>query len=296
MMIKMRGKRLGLCLLGVILLASHSVFAQAFSSTISGRVTSEATGLPGVTLNATAPQMIGNRTAVTGTNGDYIFANLPGGHFTIVFTMPSFQTVTRPQRLGASQSVTIDVPMSMTAVTTSVEVAGRSETVSQTAQQSTTYTSDLMSKLPVTRTLLSAVILSPGVNQNGPNGAVTISGAQSFDNLFTVNGVVVNDNIRGTPNNLFIEDAIQETTTTTSSVSAEYGRFSGGVVNTVTKSGGNVFSGSFRTSLTNPAWSAISPAKETANQTVLPVYEATLGGPFWKDHLWFFGAFRGSNA
>src|ERR1700682_3583096 len=143
----MRRKLLGLCLLGVVLLASKAVFAQQFNSTISGRVTNENTGLPGVTINATAPQMIGNRTAVTGTNGDYIFANLPGGDFTLVFTMPSFQTVTRTQRLGASQSVTIDVPMGMTAVTTSVEVAGRSETVSQTAQQSTTYTSELMSKL-----------------------------------------------------------------------------------------------------------------------------------------------------
>ena len=69
-----------------------------------------------------------------------------------------------------------------------------------------------------------------------------------------MNGVVIQDNIRGTPNNLFIEDAIQETTTSTLGVSAEYGRFTGGVVNTITKSGGNAFCGSFRTTFTNDAW------------------------------------------
>src|SRR5258706_5808998 len=288
-------KRFGLVFLAFLLFASDVLLAQAFTSTISGRVTNENAGLPGVTVTAKAPQLIGSRITVTGSNGDYVFANLPGGDYTVVFELSSFQPVTKTQRLGSSQSVTIDTPMSLAGVTTSLTVAAPSETVSQTAQQSTTYTADTLNKLPVTRTILSAVALSPGINQNGPNGAVTISGAQSFDNLFTVNGVVVNDNIRGTPNNLFIEDAIQETTTTTSSVSAEYGRFSGGVVNTVTKSGGNVFSGSFRANLTNDAWSAISPAREVRTQNVLPTYEATLGGPMWKDHIWFFVAYRGAS-
>src|SRR5262249_36597431 len=84
----------------------------------------------------------------------------------------------------------------------------------------------------------------------------------------------------------------QETTTTVSSVSAEFGRFTGGVVNTITKSGGNLFSGSFRTTLTNDAWSAVSPAGETRVQHVDPRYEATLGGFLWKDHIWFFGSGR----
>ena len=71
-----------------------------------------------------------------------------------------------------------------------------------------------------------------------------------------VDGVDVNDNLFGTPNNLFIEDAIQETQVLTSGISAEYGRFSGGVINVVTKSGGNKFSGSVRVNLSNPSGSA----------------------------------------
>jgi hypothetical protein len=176
-------------------------------------------------------------------------------------------------------------------VTADTVVVGKAETISRRAPRAPAYTKELL-EAPVARTILSAVNLSPGTNANGPRGAATISGGQSFENLFTVNGVVVTDNIRGTPNSLFIEDAIQETTTTTSSVSAEYGRFSGGVVNTITKSGGNSFSGSFRTTLNNDAWSAVSPAKETRVQSVVPTYEATLGGPFWRDHIWFFGSGR----
>ena len=121
---------------------------------------------------------------------------------------------------------------------------------------------------------------------------MTISGAQSFDNVITLNGVNIQDNIRGTPTSLFIEDAIQETTTVTSGVSAEYGRFTGGVINAVTKSGGNAFSGSVRATLTNDNWQSQGPINVTRTDTVVPAYEATLGGPIWKDRVWFFGAGR----
>ena len=77
-----------------------------------------------------------------------------------------------------------------------------------------------------------------------------------------LNGVDVNDNLFGTPQNLFIEDAIEETQVLTSGISAEYGRFSGGVINAITKSGGNTFSGSFRVNLTNPAWVDETPFEE----------------------------------
>ena len=74
-----------------------------------------------------------------------------------------------------------------------------------------------------------------------------------------VNGVDVNDNLFAQPQNLFIEDAIEETQVLTSGISAEYGRFTGGVVNAITKSGGNTFSGSYRMNLLNPAWTDETP-------------------------------------
>ncbi len=112
--------------------------------------------------------------------------------------------------------------------------------------------------LPTTRDINAPLLMAPGVHPSGPNGAYSISGATSFESLFLVNGVTVNENTRGQPNTLYIEDAIQETTVATAGVSAEYGRFSGGVINVVTKSGGNLFSGSLRDSLANDNWRALT--------------------------------------
>src|SRR5262249_19552433 len=75
------------------------------------------------------------------------------------------------------------------------------------------------------------------------------------------------------------------------------------VVNTITKSGGNMFSGSFRDGITNPKWTGltdfhdpITGAPQPANiSTKSNQYEATLGGYVLKDHLWIFGARRKSN-
>jgi hypothetical protein len=126
--------------------------------------------------------------------------------------------------------------------------------------------------------MLSAVDLTPAVHATGPSGARTIGGAMSFESLYLLNGVEVQDNIRGTPFSLFIEDAIQETTTTTSGISAEYGRFLGGVINTVTKSGGNLMSGSFRTTFTALAdsrhWQA-RPTRRSQPEFTLAIVAAT---------------------
>src|SRR5688572_20825388 len=104
------------------------------------------------------------------------------------------------------------------------------------------------------RTFLAAAMMVPGVQDSGPNGNVSINGAMSFESLYLVNGVVVNENIRGQALGLFIEDALQETTVSTAAISAEFGRFQGGVLQAITKSGGNNFSGSYRANFENNDW------------------------------------------
>jgi hypothetical protein len=288
----------------LLILGAGAAFAQGLTNaTLRGRVTNEGQGLPGVTVTITSRALQGARTAATSTNGDYVFPALPPGEYTVAFALQGFKTETRTLPVTVGQEARLDAALSLTGVEAAATVVAKSETVStSTPQAAQTFTKELTDALPVTRSLLSSVALSAGVNTNGPgssdrlgNGVapvVTISGGQSFDNLFTVDGAVVTDNVRGTPNNLFIEDAIAETTTSTSTVSAEFGRFTGGIVNTVTKSGGNNFSGSFRTTFTNAAWSATTPANEATPQKLNPQYEATLGGPIWKDHVWFFGSGR----
>jgi hypothetical protein len=154
-----------------------------------------------------------------------------------------------------------------------------------------------MQRLPVGRTPFQIAELSPGLTDNTPSQSqVTVSGAFAYDNVFLMNGVDINDNVLGTPNNLFIEDAIQEVQVLGSGVSAEYGRFSGGVINVITRSGGNAFSGAFRTNLTNPAWikeTLFERAAGTSRASKLsPTYELTVGGPVLRDRLWFFGGAR----
>lgn len=285
----------GLAVLALVAVCGVAGAQGLPTATLTGHVAAAGTPLPGVLVTATAPTLQGSRTTVTSTNGDYVFNNLPPGDYTVTFSLASFQTVTQTIPLGATQKRTLDATLNVNSVSAQADVVAKSETISSSNQAAATFTGTQLDALPTARTLLSAVALSPGVNQNGPGGAFTISGAQSFDNQFTVDGAVIVDNIRGTPYNLFIEDAIQETTTSTAAISAEVGRFTGGVVNTITKSGGNKFSGSFRTTLNNDGWSAITPAGESRVQSVVPTYEATLGGPIWKDRVWFFGSGRLAN-
>ena len=147
--------------------------------------------------------------------------------------------------------------------------------------------------------------MAPAVHPTGPRGAYTINGSQSYENLYILNGAVINENLRGMPMTPYIEDALQEITVASAGVSAEYGRFAGGVATAVTKSGGNTFSGSFRTSFANDNWRSLTPFQTTQLLTVpgmtrsllkadkvVPTYEATMGGPVLEDRLWFFGAMR----
>ncbi len=287
--------------LAIGLLLAGPAFAQIPTANITGRVINEGQGLPGVSVTATSPALQGSRTTVTGSSGDYAFATVPPGDYTLTFALQGFQTVTKNVKAGASQQYQIDATLSLTAVKAEATVVGKTESISQTTQGAATFSAELMAKLPTARTILGSVYMSPGLNQNAPNG-VSISGAMSTESLYTLNGVVIIDNARSTPLNLYVEDAIQETTTITSSVSAEFGRFTGGVINTITKSGGNAFSGSVRSVLTNDAWNAtnayrvpgtgVNPQEGTFINTVTPTWEATFGGPILKDKLWFFGAGR----
>jgi Outer membrane receptor for ferrienterochelin and colicins len=250
----MRNLRFTALVVAVVLFAG-AAFAQGVpQSTLTGRVLNEGQGLPGVTVTVKSPNLQGTRTAVTSVNGDFILPLLPPGDYNVTFTMSGFQTVTRQVKLSAAQSTPVQISMGISSIAAEAVVVAQRETISQTQQNATTVTSESLGKLPTARNLAAAVALAPGTSNTGPSGNTVISGAMSFENLYLVNGVAVQDNIRNTPYNLFIEDAIQEQTVTTSGISAEYGRFTGGVVNVITKSGGNVFSGSFRTNFENDKW------------------------------------------
>jgi outer membrane receptor for ferrienterochelin and colicin len=298
----MRSMRLGVVWLAVAMLAlAEAAGAQSTTGTISGRVVdTQERSVPGVTVSVESPNLQGVRTAVTSENGDYIFTLLPSGQYTIRFELSGFQNQERVVTVAPTQVVPIDITMGLAGVSETVDVVGRAaDVLTQTAQVATNFSQDLIASLPTNRTLAATMLLAPAVHATGPSGNFSIAGSMSFENLFMVNGVTVNENLRGQALNVYIEDAIQETTIATAGVSAEYGRFGGGVVNIITKSGGNLFSGSFRDSLVNDNWRALVPKREGdtfANDSkidlIVPTYEYTFGGPVVRDRLWFFTAGR----
>jgi len=279
--------------LTIAALGAPLVQAQNPTGTLSGSLTAaDGAALPGVTVTATSPSLQGARVTATGGNGSYKLAFLPPGDYQVTYELDGFATVTREVKISAAVPTSSDITMQLGTVAEEIVVTGQQSAIGETTTGSSTYTQDEIEKLAISRELSDVVALAPGVHTTGPSGNVTIAGAMSFENLWTINGVVINENVRGQDLPLFIEDAIQETTTQTSGVSAEYGRFSGGVINALTKSGGNEFTGSLRSNLSNDDWISRNELSPERIDDVNQVYEATLGGYLWKDHLWFFGAGR----
>src|SRR5438876_4375 len=287
----MRKYILFLAALGLFL-GTNLLWAQGNTSSLTGTVTSAGKPLPGATVTVASPALQGTRKTYSGSNGTYNFSSLPPGDYTVTFELQGLATVTQKTRLLLAETTRADADLSVSGVKEEVKVKGQAvaAAVFETTQIGANFTSEEIAKLPVARTIRGTILLAPGVSPNGVNNQITISGAPSYDNLFLVDGVVVGENLRGQPHNLFIEDAIQETTVLSGSISAEYGRFTGGVVSTLTKSGSNEFHGSFRDSFSNPKWTAKTPFATEAdhlNKTD-SVYEGTLGGRVLPDHVWFF--------
>jgi len=283
-------------LLGLVLLVAIPAFAQTTAS-ITGVVTSDGNPLPGATVSVSSPSLQGTRTTVTGDGGGYVFPGLPPGTYTVTVELDGMQTVTKTTTVGVGQSGRADADLKVAALQDAITVTAGSSTVLETSTVSQNVTGELVDELPLARTVIATALLAPGVNDNTTSAdQLSISGSPGYDNLVMVNGVAITESIRHQALDLYIPDAIQETTVLTGAISAEYGGFTGGVVNSITKSGGNQFSGSFRDSLTNPSWQERTPGQEAANTQLLDkisaVYEATLGGYVLKDRLWFFAAGR----
>lgn len=281
-----------------MLVISASAFGQATTSSLTGAVVSEGNPLPGVTVTISSPALLGTRTSVTGANGDYFFPALPPGPYEVRFELDGMSTVTRRVELRLAETARADGTLRVSGLSEAITVSATAPSVLETPQVSTNLPAETIEQLPIGRRIQDRIQLAPGVQASGTNGQVVINGAQSFDNIFLVNGVVINENVRGQPQGAVIEDAIQETTLLTGGVSAEYGRFTGGVVSTITKSGGNEFTGSFRDNLTNDTWIEKTdlPTETDHIDKLNHLYEATLGGRVLRDRLWFFAAGRKENS
>jgi hypothetical protein len=301
--------------LALTLALTGTVFAQGVqTATITGTVTGpDGAPLPGVTVTATSPAMLGERQAVTGPNGDYVLRGLTPGNYNVKVSLEGMQTFETQVQAPLGTTARADAALRLTNAAETITVTAEAPSALETTTVGTNITAETVSTLPVIRTPIGIASLSGSVvegNRTPVAGQLSISGGMSYDNAFLVNGVNVQDPIFGTVNNLFIEDSILETQVLTSGISAEYGHFTGGVLNAITKSGGNNFSGSLRGDLTKPSWRDQTAfeegfrgfrkdATEKPRATNAPrvgavgeIYSATLGGPVLRDRLWFFGAVR----
>lgn len=260
--------------------------AAQTTAALTGTVTDGDAPLAGATVTVTSPALQGERSTITGESGAYHFAALPPGEYTV-----RVGNAVQRAALSLSQTTRVDLVLATATVSASSVIQVRPEIHSKPV--STVFPLEAIERLPVQRNQLATAQLAPGVTANTlSNGQLAISGGPGYDNLVIVNGVVVNENTRGQMRPMYVEDAIDETTVLTGAISAEYGRFTGGVVNTITRHGSNNLDGSIRDSLSNPRWSASSPAHEAREDRLNHVFEATLGGPLLRDRIWFFTAGR----
>ena len=141
------------CAIG-LLLWTVNLGAQVPTATVSGRVVSaDGLSLPGVTVTVTSANLLGERVLVTSENGDYIVPLLPPGDYTITFELAGFQSLSKSVALAGTQSVPLNITMSVAGLNESVQVTGSSTPFVETATVATKFRQDLMTTLPSNRTL-----------------------------------------------------------------------------------------------------------------------------------------------
>lgn len=280
-------------------LAAATAFAQGRQTgSIVGTVTDgDSLVIPGATVTISSPALQGLRTTTTDGNGNFTLPGVPPGEYTVRIELTGMRPVEVKQRVDLGLTARVDAQMQLDSLTETVMVTSVAPSVVTSVSAGANYRGDMVDKLASPRTIQGVAELAPGLTDNTPNaGQVTISGGFAYDNQFLVDGVDVADNLFGTANNLFIEDAIEEVQVLTSGISAEYGRFGGGVVQAITKSGSNRFAGSFRNNQYKPSWTTQTPFEKERNLKrtgdLQNIQEWTLGGPVLRDRLWFFHAGR----
>ena len=278
------------------------LFPLAFSQSkdsgaIVGVITDEeATPLPGITVTLSSPNIMGVRTAITDGEGEYRFPSLPPGVYNLKAKLQGFTTVIQENiRLHTTIRLTVDITMKMTTLEEEIIVVAQSPTIdvktSETA--SVTLLDELLRNLPTLQTTHDIVNLAPGVDQDVAYGASARTGI-----AYQVDGVDVSDPSLGSAWVLLDYNIIEEAKVMGIGLPAEYGAFTGVIFNTITKSGGNDFSGhaefifqdtqkGFWTAENNRKYSDDFPELESPVQGLLDL-SAHIGGPIIRDRLWFF--------
>jgi hypothetical protein len=272
--------------------------AQGTTGRLIGTVRdSEGSALSGVAVVITSPSLIGGpRTTSTRTDGTFSFAYLAPGAYDVRFELAGFQTAELTAAKVALDRVTKVLPnlVKLGRFAESISVTTAPPVVDVTrAGMSSVYSGEYLDRTSVgvqSRSYLAVVGRAAGAD--GGSGDPRIFGSTAGENAYYIDGIETTDPVIATFSATINFDTIAEVSLQTAGFAAEFGHASGGVVNIVTKSGGNHFSGSldtrYRASRFNENGAHFN---RDTNRSDFLEPAATLGGPIRQDRLWFFSAF-----
>ncbi len=280
----------------------------------SGAVISKAT----VTLTNTDTGI--KRTVATDDKGFYSFLSMPIGHYDLEVQSADFKPYRRTGIvIDANSALTVDAALEIGARSDVVTVTENQVQVETTSTQlGEVITGTQMTAVPLNgRSFTDLLALQPGVapvtsitpetvqdvgaSALSPSGdlnpgTVSINGQREFANSFIVNGSDTEEDVNMGAAIIPNLDSIAEFRILTSNFDAEYGEFSGGQINVVTKSGANAFHGDGFEFLRNTNLDArnyFSPTRGAFDQNQ---FGGTLGGPVKRDKIFFFGDYQGTRS
>ncbi|MGA2811529.1 MAG: carboxypeptidase regulatory-like domain-containing protein [Candidatus Acidiferrum sp.] len=309
--------------LAILLFCGGQAFAVVTAS-ISGTVTdSSGSVISGATVVATNVATAVTTTQHTNAQGYYSFQELPLGTYTINVTQAGFKAYNETGLvLDVNSALTVDVKLQVGQTTETVQVESDALHVeSVNTQMGEVIGGKEMTDVPlVTRSYTDLLALQPGVvgtasgmtgayagsfisagfavplvSGNENSGALSVNGARESENGFILNGILVQElgySGAGAVPNL---DSIAEFRIVTNNPDAEFGNYSGGQINVITKSGTNSFHGNAFEFLRNTDFDAANyfdpnGQRGTYHQNQ---FGGTFGGPIRKDKIFFFFDYQG---
>jgi hypothetical protein len=283
-------------LLALLLSLAAPAAAQTLTGSVTGTIADAQGGvLPGVTVSLAG--RTGTRTAVTDEAGVYRFQAVDPGSYVLSAELAGFQPTRRENVvISVGTPLTIDLSLGVGGLQETVSVVADTQTVAVTSSEATSNLSqDILYNLPIDRSNAAVNILNnvPGVTDGSAYG-----GGEDGANSLMLDGVDTRDPESGSAWSFFNYNIIEEVEVKGLGAPAEYGGFTGAVVNMITKSGGNLFSGLFDITYTGESLSGdnVSEEIEELNPALgqsdviqkLVDYTAQFGGPLARDRAFFF--------
>ena len=296
-----------------LLILSSSVSLAEVTGGILGTVVDQSgAAIANATLTLTNSDIGLTRQTRTDAFGNFEFLSVPiGDNYSLEVDVVGFQKSTQTGiKLLVNQKYRADFKMSVLGVIEKIDVSSLAAQVETTNTQLGDVVEDKkMQSLPLNgRSYIDLLGLQAGVvpissdaaindrhpSGNGNSGNVSVNGQRESANSFLVNGGDVEESVNNGASVVPSLDSIQEFRLLTSSFNAEYGRFSGGIVNAVTKSGTNSIHGSVYEFLRNEKLDARNYFDPERGALKRNQFGGTVGGPILKDKLFIFGDYEGT--